>query len=117
MPASRLRDTSGAEAGQHERAGARRGRRGRSANCWMSDFSAAAASIDGHDAADRGVEADAIDAHVDLAVLHHGGGEDGVPGRALDRQRLARHRLLVDERLAAHDRAVDGRRCGPADDR
>ena len=58
------------------------------------------------DAADRGVEPEPIDAHVHVAVLHDGRGEDGVSRPPLHRQRLARHRLLVDQRLAADHRPV-----------
>ena len=45
---------------------------------------------------------------LDLAVLDLCGREDAIARVTLDRQSLARHRLLVDHRLAAHDRAVDG---------
>ena len=73
----------------------------RSAKAWISDFSVGGVLDGANDAADRGVEPEPIDAHVDLAVLHDGGGEHGVARAALDRQRLAGHRLLVDQRFAA----------------
>ena len=74
-------------------------------------------ALDGaHDTTDRGIESDPIHPHADLAVLDTGGGEHDIAFSALDRQRLAGHRLLVDERLASHHGAIDGQPLASADD-
>ena len=53
---------------------------------------------------------DALDPDLDLAVLDGRRGEDVIAGAALHGQGLARHGLLVHERLARDDRAVHRKR-------